>query len=62
MVTLNNSLLHLHLVVIRGVVMVGPAFAIDADYFREIGTYDSGMEIWGGENIELAWRVSTHLH
>ncbi|XP_071091328.1 polypeptide N-acetylgalactosaminyltransferase 1-like [Haliotis cracherodii] len=40
-----------------GVVMVGPAFAVDADYFREIGTYDSGMEIWGGENIELAWRV-----
>ena len=37
--------------------MVGPGFAIDADYFREIGTYDEGMEIWGGENLELAWRV-----
>ncbi|PVD19976.1 hypothetical protein C0Q70_20470 [Pomacea canaliculata] len=40
-----------------GVVMVGPAFAINSDYFREIGTYDSGMKIWGGENLELAWRV-----
>ncbi|XP_041367912.1 inactive polypeptide N-acetylgalactosaminyltransferase-like protein 5 [Gigantopelta aegis] len=40
-----------------GVVMVGPAFAVDVKYFKDIGTYDSGMEIWGGENIELAWRV-----
>lgn len=42
----------------RGVVMVGPGFAINSDYFREIGMYDEGMEIWGGENLELAWRVS----
>ena len=41
-----------------GVVMVGPAFAVDANYFKKIGTYDDGMEIWGGENLELAWRVS----
>nr|KAG5692701.1 hypothetical protein BaRGS_008564 [Batillaria attramentaria] len=40
-----------------GVVMVGPGFAISSDYFREIGTYDEGMKIWGGENLELAWRV-----
>ena len=45
----------------RGVVMVGPGFAISSQYFREIGTYDDGMKIWGGENLELAWRVSREL-
>ncbi|XP_076465603.1 polypeptide N-acetylgalactosaminyltransferase 13-like [Babylonia areolata] len=40
-----------------GVVMVGPGFAINSDYFREMGTYDEGMKIWGGENLELAWRI-----
>ncbi|XP_050401932.1 inactive polypeptide N-acetylgalactosaminyltransferase-like protein 5 [Patella vulgata] len=40
-----------------GVVMVGPAFAINTTYFKHIGKYDGGMKIWGGENIELAWRV-----
>ena len=39
--------------------MVGSAFAIDSKYFEEIGTYDEGMSIWGGENLELAWRVSS---
>ena len=44
-----------------GVVMVGPGFAVNSEYFREIGTYDEGMKIWGGENLELAWRVMQKL-
>ncbi|XP_052098989.1 polypeptide N-acetylgalactosaminyltransferase 13-like [Mytilus californianus] len=40
-----------------GAVMVGPAMAVDSKYFREIGAYDEGMKIWGGENLELPWRV-----
>ncbi|KAL3867308.1 hypothetical protein ACJMK2_044522 [Sinanodonta woodiana] len=40
-----------------GVVMVGPAFVVDVQYFKELGTYDSGMKIWGGENLEFPWRV-----
>ncbi|XP_059147959.1 polypeptide N-acetylgalactosaminyltransferase 1-like isoform X2 [Physella acuta] len=40
-----------------GVLMVGPGFAVDVEYFKHIGTYDKDMLIWGGENIELAWRV-----
>ena len=40
--------------------MVGTAFAMDRIYFGEVGSYDEGMTIWGGENLELAWRVS-HL-
>lgn len=40
-----------------GTVMVGAAYAIDSKYFEEIGTYDEGMTVWGGENLEMAWRV-----
>ena len=30
---------------------------MDRKYFFEIGAYDDGMEIWGGENLELSFRV-----
>lgn len=40
-----------------GVVMVGPGFVVDVQYFKELGTYDDQMSIWGGENLELPWRV-----
>ncbi|OWF52822.1 polypeptide N-acetylgalactosaminyltransferase 1-like [Mizuhopecten yessoensis] len=43
--------------VLPGVVMVGAAFVVDVKYFTDIGTYDDGMKIWGGENLELSWRV-----
>lgn len=38
--------------------MSGGLFAIDKNYFYEMGGYDKGMEIWGGENIEMSLRVS----
>ena len=41
-----------------GVVMVGPGFVVDVQYFKELGTYDDQMSIWGGENLELPWRVT----
>ena len=37
--------------------MVGAAFAVDRKYFLELGGYDEGMVVWGGENLELSWRV-----
>ncbi|XP_063447802.1 polypeptide N-acetylgalactosaminyltransferase 1-like [Mytilus trossulus] len=40
-----------------GTVMVGAAYAVDSNYFGEIGTYDEDMYIWGGENLEMSWRV-----
>ena len=42
---------------LRSPTMAGGLFTIHSEYFREIGLYDKEMEIWGGENLEISFRV-----
>lgn len=38
--------------------MAGGLFSIDRQFFEKIGTYDNGFDIWGGENLELSFKVT----
>lgn len=42
---------------LRSPTIPGGIFSIDKNYFIELGTYDEDMRFWGGDNLELSFKV-----
>ncbi|XP_063421651.1 putative polypeptide N-acetylgalactosaminyltransferase 9 [Mytilus trossulus] len=42
---------------VKSPTFLGCCFAISVDFFKYLGTYDPGYQIWGAENLELSFKT-----
>jgi len=54
-------IIYLYIYISRSPTHAGGLFAMNKNYFLELGAYDPGLLVWGGENFELSFKVKFNL-